>query len=908
MGIPRTPPPDATQATTLTTTEVTTSTTTLTTTIGAATTPTSILTPSHPRYRAVITTTVNPIQLPLPSRIPEAIIEEESTAAKEEAAQEELEAERSLNSTPDTQDLNQSVTSTPVYSTPVSSINDKPNPGETDPHAGLSFQQRLDFEPERRFYQSEMAKISHKSMRFQKAVEDATEEIQHPEGTAERANNFMRELCQAWDALKKHRKLAISKFSFWTRSQDHYLIYRHQTYKKVKDDYFNRFILFNLKMEEEEEDRQKMEAAHDTKGGLFTDPNTENAKFFCTQCANPGFATMFELKQHQQIHQADSSSKKLPLEMFDQDHHRAENYTSLVPQPNQRNSNSSFLPVIRRNNQFKCQFCPDQFQTQDEMERHVLHIHGEIGTQTRPPNSLVSNPIPHSYPVIPLQRQQVQQLPSQQFLSQQVPPKVSDNNTLGIFDPLWDYQPTRSQPIPLLPPSITSSNNLPYYRNDFRTIPDVPSRRSNNPEVQMIAETLKEAFRSQNEVFEESRMREFERAEAHRIREAQRTAEINFQQEAKSLCGIFDPDKIQDKSDLLHEFSYWLTDLMTLEKRMIELDFDEIKKYRTLRQHVQGTAKTCTWVEIPRADSYEQAKKKLKERYYSKAMATRDLYRKLKNLPKIPDENHQKVTQIITDILTLIEQLENRNPSKEEIWFLLFTELIEPRFNRVAVEIFEKKRLEKANEEKSLGHDLTMNDLKQCLIDTRTKIANRELNKFFNKAEQKPNNNQDKKQQEDQDKGKRNTLFGQSTSNEKQVSNAMPPNQSNPGICPVDGCEASTEPGGKGHQYVLYCPVFKKMTTAQRWAWFKKNNCKCKKCMSISHEFDDCPIKSVGTCKEIVNEGPKQGQECNMKHNKLLHYVPKARLKGKGKNSSNATSKSKGSTEEDQATSQQEQI
>ena len=78
--------------------------------------------------------------------------------------------------------------------------------------------------------------------------------------------------------------------------------------------------------------------------------------------------------------------------------------------------------------------------------------------------------------------------------------------------------------------------------------------------------------------------------------------------------------------------------------------------------------------------------------------------------------------------------------------------------------------------------------------------------------------------------------------------------------------------------------------------------------MSISHEFDDCPIKSVGTCKEIVNEGPKQGQECNMKHNKLLHYVPKARLKGKGKNSSNATSKSKGSTEEDQATSQQEQI
>ena len=56
--------------------------------------------------------------------------------------------------------------------------------------------------------------------------------------------------------------------------------------------------------------------------------------------------------------------------------------------------------------------------------------------------------------------------------------------------------------------------------------------------------------------------------------------------------------KIYEK---MQEFARWLTDLQTMENRMVELLFTGVRNYHALRLHLEGVAKTCTRIDFPEA-------------------------------------------------------------------------------------------------------------------------------------------------------------------------------------------------------------------------------------------------------------------------------------------------------------------
>ena len=105
----------------------------------------------------------------------------------------------------------------------------------------------------------------------------------------------------------------------------------------------------------------------------------------------------------------------------------------------------------------------------------------------------------------------------------------------------------------------------------------------------------------------------------------------------------------------MSEFIHWLSEVEVMEDRMEELRFTGIKKYQMLRYRLEGQARQCTRIDFPNNESYDRAMNLLKDRYYDKALAMREWYRKLKNVPKIPEENHVKINQATTEILNLIE-------------------------------------------------------------------------------------------------------------------------------------------------------------------------------------------------------------------------------------------------------------
>ena len=110
------------------------------------------------------------------------------------------------------------------------------------------------------------------------------------------------------------------------------------------------------------------------------------------------------------------------------------------------------------------------------------------------------------------------------------------------------------------------------------------------------------------------------------------------------MCSIFIPDKWTNQTDKMSEFNHWLSEAEAMKERMEELRFTGIKKYQMLRYRLEGQARQCTRIDFPNDESYDRAMNLLKDRYYDKALAMREWYRKLKNVPKIESGGLQKFT------------------------------------------------------------------------------------------------------------------------------------------------------------------------------------------------------------------------------------------------------------------------
>ena len=458
----------------------------------------------------------------------------------------------------------------------------------------------------------------------------------------------------------------------------------------------------------------------------FTDVNSKFQLYYCDQCASSGFPNLQELCQHQRLHQPtplqqqtparESASPQMRLALMNAG--ATSQPTSLQQQPLAREPAPSQMRLASMN---------------AEMDRND-------GFQYEPPQG---NPLnQRGYALEEGQRQDqlrgaFRPVVPQPTITTTAVPVSNNNNILSVFDPMWQQQgPPSVKPFHNPRPLLNSHPQRNLGDNMFRRQIEDP-RNSSQPQAQALdqeqfirlqSELLTRAFTEQMRLTEENRAREWEMQEKFRRETARRQEELDFKKEAEQMCSIFNPDKWTNQTDKMSEFIHWLSEAEGMEDRMEELRFTGIKKYQMLRYRLEGQARHCTRIDFPNDESYERAMHLLKDCYYNKALAMREWYRKLKNVPKIPDENHVKINQATTEILNLIEQLENKKATVEEMKFLICAELIEPKLNRIGTKTWEKIRNDKANDEATLGHDMVNTDLKNCLIIMKTKITNREFN------------------------------------------------------------------------------------------------------------------------------------------------------------------------------------
>ena len=395
-----------------------------------------------------------------------------------------------------------------------------------------------------------------------------------------------------------------------------------------------------------------------------------------------------------------------------------------------------------------------------------------------------------------------------------------------------------------------------------------------------------ERSRRQQTEDEERRMR---RTEEHYLRMAQMTSKATF--DAEKYCSIFSAEAVKDNKDMLQTFANWKVDFDECDRIMTSMSFNNMEKYRILKQRLSGRAQRLVTVKHPTDDTYDNALKKLTDQFVNTSLEIRDIYSRLKNMPKMDPQSATKVSTMVTEFTSLMDQLTERNPSKEDLFFLLFSELLVPKFNATAERGYKKIWKAKIDENGApMGHKITIQDLKKVLTDTRDELQFHEYNKAFN-SNPEAKAIQDKKKKIEEEKKKKDVIFGSNqTSNEGQTSQENSAITNGKGTCPVPNCKASLDPAVEGgHRWILKCPVMKKMKPNDLWAWFCSKKGKCVKCFSPSHEAQHCPLKRFLPCKKLLLFGERAGEPCNGDHCIYLHRETKPKQKKNEGNASNQT-------------------
>ena len=400
----------------------------------------------------------------------------------------------------------------------------------------------------------------------------------------------------------------------------------------------------------------------------------------------------------------------------------------------------------------------------------------------------------------------------------------------------------------------------------------------------MMGDSFAEIMARNDERNKEEQRRQHE----DRLREQRAMALVHLDKYIENTCKPFNPNLYKEEGKKIAAFKKFKNSMKELIVRMDTLDMTENMKYETLLRLVEGDALDAIYKDNPTESTFKESLRKLDDQYLLKSLGIRDLYHQLRNLPHLHETQSKQVTKTVTTALNLMEQLMAVEVTAEEVWFLLCSELLVPKMNKIAFEMWEKLLDKHIDETKPWGHTLDVEHLKSTLRKVKSLMHNREITASYNKAPIKDDKQQSqaknpKEKKKEEEERRKNAVYGHLT-NAEGAGTGMPLNKDKPDQCPVPLCEASNKAvkNSKGwykdtdvaHRFLLRCPKIHAMSLAERRKFFNQNGCTCYNCFSTAHKFEECPLQreSPRLCK-VKNE--TTGTICEGKHHHLLHWEKK---------------------------------
>jgi hypothetical protein len=244
---------------------------------------------------------------------------------------------------------------------------------------------------------------------------------------------------------------------------------------------------------------------------------------------------------------------------------------------------------------------------------------------------------------------------------------------------------------------------------------------------------------------------------------------------------------------------------------------------------------------------------------------------RLRTIKPMAESSATLVSEFSANVNSLMSEImDNLGQSKEneQLFFLLFSEIITPKFNGEARRQWEKLTTNDEDEFDPLGHSLTLKDLRGVMERTKNKLRHREFSKVFNPTQEKTNAKKEaEKKAKEAEKLKRETQDVYSFGTHMAPTVQKDPEEGDP--CPVPNCSKVLKKGKGNHLYITRCPEMKKQTPESLLKWFSTSKMKCKHCFSKKHKTAECPIKVL--CPKKVKGHDGIEKPCGGSHNFYLH-------------------------------------
>ena len=340
------------------------------------------------------------------------------------------------------------------------------------------------------------------------------------------------------------------------------------------------------------------------------------------------------------------------------------------------------------------------------------------------------------------------------------------------------------------------------------------------------------------------------------------------------VCTVFDPQKYSPL-DQLKAYKNWRLEVDDLTATMERLGYSQARQYQTLKSRVKNEARDMILEDKPNDSSFQKSLQTLDNYFWSKNLHVRNIMHQFKKLPKMDNSSATKVANFTTEAISLMTQLEELfgvNSENEIPIYLLFSEILVSKFNSEAKKHYQS--LIKETNKTKLGHNLTIEDLKNVLTTTQKAMKHREFDKAFMTEQIPKSQNKNKRSKSEEKQKVMKETFSFST--ETQNKNSGPKKRCDPvegQMCRVPGCQATLQKGSRYQGFHLYqaaCPKLRKLSYTAVAKWVEEQGITCFHCFSVEHSNKNCQFKDT-KCRRIVKIGDKAPQKCNKDHHVALH-------------------------------------
>ena len=690
------------------------------------------------------------------------------------------------------------------------------------------FADKIKLEPKAlEYYHAQMCKAAHKTLRFEGSLTKLRKELNQSYPEAKKAEELWWFVEENYSIIKAHREDAIKYFSPETQQLDRYMEKKERMYNEGQENFLAVYTTLSLQRGEERATHSDRQPRDESPKELVK--RTSTPSNFDMGFGAPSLTYMGEYRKMEALEPPGLASALIP--------------------PNR--------------NEYKL------------LSRAMNH---SIRPPPPPPKPLMM--VPHK-PLVP-HPGSVQQ-PTARHSIHMCQVCQTDQLTMEGLERHINYYHSRQYVGP------THGYQQPYYQQGPPNQAQwYPGPQNNGMDMERMFRTMGESFAEIMARNDERNKEEQRRQHEDRLREQRAMALVHFNKEIEFRCKAFNPNAHKEEGKKIAAYGKFRNSIRDLTERMDSLKMTESMKYEILTRLVEGDALDTIYKDNPTESTFKESLVKLDKQYLSKSVGVRDLYHQLRNLPKLHEKESRQVNKTVQTAHNVIEQLMAAPVEAKEVWFLLISEALVPKMNKMAYEMWEKIVDKKKDETRPWGHTLEVEDLLNTLQKVKTLMYNREITAGYNrdppkddkKQQQSQQSNKKKKEEED---GRKNALYGQLTNAEGADKSGMPLNKAKPEQCPVPQCEASNRAikNSKGkyedtdiaHRFLLHCPKIHAMSITERQNFYKKNGCTCTRCFSIIHKYETCPLQLA--FPKVCSQKKEDGTVCGGQHHYLLHREKK---------------------------------